>query len=193
MQKHILVELMSQLTTLTEEEKIDIENSFPEAEMEKGTYLLKEGQVAKEAYFVIKGCIRAYQLIDGEEKTTAFFTEEQSVVNFDSMVNQKPSKINFVCEENTTVAVLNAKKEKVLYEKHPRFEAFCRSGVEQMMGEKQTQLEELITLKPTQRYKKLQQTRPGLINRVPQYHIASYLGIKPETLSRIRKKIASLN
>jgi len=193
MKRHILVEVMSELTPLTEEEKLDIENSFPIEKFHCGTYLLREGQIAKEAYFIIEGCIREYKLSDGEEKTTAFFTEEQSVINFDSMINQTPSKINFVCAENTTVAILNSEKEKALYKKHPRFESFCRNGVEKMIGEKHEQLADFITLKPEQRYLKLQEERPDLINRIPQYHIASYLGIKPETLSRIRKRIVGNN
>ncbi|MFK7951487.1 MAG: Crp/Fnr family transcriptional regulator [Ekhidna sp.] len=189
MEKHILVEIMSQLTSLTDEEKVDIENSFPIKKIPKETYLLKEGQISKDAFFVIKGCIREFKLSDGEEKTTGFFTEEQSVINFDSIINRVPSKINFICETDTIVAVLNSENEKALYKKHPRFETFCRSGVEQMMGTKQGQLEELIILSPEQRYLKLQKDRPDLINRVAQYHIASYLGIKPETLSRIRKRL----
>tara|TARA_R110002049_G_scaffold200781_3_gene371531 strand:+ start:408 stop:989 length:582 start_codon:yes stop_codon:yes gene_type:complete len=193
MKKHILVEIMSELTTLTEEEKLDIENSFPIERFNCGTHLLKEGQIAKEAYFIIEGCIREYRHSDGEEKTTAFFTEEQAVVNFDSMINQSPSKINFVCEENTSVAILNSEKEQELYNKHPRFETFCRHGVEKMIGGKHEQLVNSITLKPEQRYLKLQEERPDLINRIPQYHIASYLGIKPETLSRIRKRIVEKN
>jgi len=191
MNKHILVEVMSKLTHLTEEEELDIESSFPIKTFNKGTYLLKEGQVAKEAYFVIEGCVREYKLSDGEEKTTAFYTEEQSVINFDSMLNQAPSKISFVCTENTSLAILNSEKEKELYKKHPRFETFCRNGVEQMMGVKQEQLAGFITLKPEQRYLKLREERPDLINRVPQYYIASYLGIKPETLSRIRVRLTT--
>ena len=73
--------------------------------------------------------------------------------------------------------------------KYPRFETFCRTGMEKMMGEKQSQLAEFIVLKPEQRYLKLQEERPDLLNRVPQFQIASYLGIKPETLSRIRKRL----
>ena len=189
--KHILVELMSQLTSISEEERVAIENSFAIKTFEKGTYLMREGQIVKNAYYVIKGCIREYQLMHGEEKTTAFYTENQSAVNFNSMTTQTPSKINFVCAESTTVAILNAEKEKALYKKHPRFETFCRVGVEQMMGVKHEKMTELITLKPEQRYKKLLEENPDLINRVPQYQIASYLGVKPETLSRIRRKIWS--
>ncbi len=189
MEKHILVEMLSQITPLTEEEQLDIQNSFPIQTCDKGTYLLKEGQIARDAYFVITGCVREYRLLDGEEKTTEFYTENQSIANFSSMLNQSPSVINYVCAEETTLTILNADLEKKLYSKHPRFESFCRDGVEQMMGQKQQQLAEYITLKPEQRYQKLQDERPDLINRVPQYHIASYLGIKPETLSRIRARL----
>lgn len=187
--KHILVEILSALTHLNEEEKSEIEKSFPIKEFGKESHLLKEGQIAQNAYFVVKGCIREYELIDGEEKTIEFYTENQSVANFNSLANGIPSKRYFICNEKTTVAVLNSEKEKELYRKFPRFETFCRSGMEQMLGDKQSQLAEYISLKPKQRYLKLQEQRPDLINRVPQYQIASYLGIKPETLSRIRKQL----
>ena len=184
-----MVTLMSQLTTLSEEEEHAIVDCFRIKTFGKGTYLLRQEQIAKDSYYVIKGCVREFRLTDGEEKTTAFYTEEQSVVNFDSLNNQKPSAISFICAEESTLAILNSEKEKALYKRFPRFEAFCREGVEQMMGAKQEQLTEFITLKPEQRYQKLQEERPDLINRVAQYQIASFLGIKPETLSRIRARI----
>lgn len=187
--KHILVEILSSLTTISEDEALDIEQSFPVKTYDKGTYLLKEGQIAKSAYFVVEGCIREYELRDGIEKTTGFFTENQSAANFQSLAGKVPSKQNFVCAEKTTVAVLNSEKEQELYRKHPRFETFCRTGMEKMMGDKHNELAEFISLKPEERYLKLQEDRPELINRVPQYQIASYLGIKPETLSRIRKRL----
>ncbi|MCI4671905.1 MAG: Crp/Fnr family transcriptional regulator [Bacteroidia bacterium] len=186
---HILVELMSELTPLSEEEKLEIEQSFPIREFEKDSFLLREGQVARAAYYVIEGCIREYEIIDGEEKTTAFYTEKQSAVNFNSLANKVPSRKFFVCNESTRLAVLDSEKEQELYKKYPRFESFCRTGMEKMLGEKQAQLGEYISLKPEQRYLKLQAERPELINRVPQYQIASYIGIKPETLSRIRKRL----
>lgn len=186
---HILVQLLSQLTSLNEEEKQAVETAFPIRTFKKGTYLLKEGQVSKDAYYVISGCIREYELLDGEEKTTGFFTEDQSAINFQSLANQTPSRQNFICAEDTTVAILNAEKESELYRKYPRFESFCRAGMEQMMGSKQEQLADLIALKPEQRYLKLLEERPDLLNRIPQYQLASYLGIQPETLSRIRRRI----
>lgn len=112
MEKHILVEMLSQITPLTEEEQLDIQNSFPIHTCDKGTYLLKEGQIARDAYFVITGCVREYRLLDGEEKTTEFYTENQSIANFSSMLNQSPSVINYVCAEETTLTILNADLEK---------------------------------------------------------------------------------
>lgn len=187
--EHILVQFMSQLTTLSEDESLAIQESFPIKKFEKNHLLLKEGMIAQNAFFVIKGCIREYELIDGEEKTTAFYTENQSAVNFNSQANQSPSSKYFECAEETTVAILNGAKEKALYQKYPRFESFCRQGMEQMMGTQQEALAKFIVSGPKERYLQLLNERPELFNRVPQYQIASYLGIKPETLSRIRKKI----
>ena len=186
---HILIDILATMTPLTEEEKRDIITSIPIQTVEKGTYLERIGDISRNSYFVIKGCIREFELVDGEEKTTAFYTEEDSAVNFTSLSTQTPSTKNFVCEEDTTVAILNAEKENALYQKYPRFEQLCRSGVEQMMGQKQDQLSSMILLKPEERYEKLQRERPDLLNRVAQYHIASYLGIQPETLSRIRRRL----
>lgn len=187
--EHQLVQLMSQLTSLTTEEKEAIKTSFPIRTFQKNHLLLKEGMIASNAYLVIKGCIREYELMDGEEKTTAFYTGNQSAVNFLSQVNRRPSTKLFECVEETTVAILNEKNEKDLYRKHPRFERYCREGVEQMMGMQQQALSKYITLSPKERYWQLLKDRPTLMQRVPQYQIASYLGIKPETLSRIRRKM----
>ena len=186
---HILVKLIGKLTPLSKNEKMNIENSFPIETFDKGTFLIQEGQIARNAYYVIHGFIREYELVEGEEKTTAFYSEGQSAINFNSIANNTPSKVNFICGERTTVAVLNAEKEKELYKKHPRFETFCRTGMEEMMGNKQQELTEIIKLKPEKRYEKLQKERPKLLDRVPQYQIASYLGITPEALSRIRNRL----
>lgn len=184
--KHILVELMAQMTELSDAEESAIERSFPIELFKKGTLLLKQGEIAKNFYYLISGCIREFELICGEEKTTAFYTENQSVANFNSMINQVPSAKCFICNEDVTVVVGDPKKEEELYREFPRFESFCRLGMEQMIVDKQGQISELITMKPKDRYEKLQLERPDLLNRVPQYQIASYLGITPEALSRIR-------
>ena len=85
------------------------------------------------------------------------------------------------------MAVLNYDKEQELFKRVPKYEALCRMSMEGDFGEQQEALAKFITSSPEQRYKTLLETRPDLLQRVPQYHLASYLGVKPESLSRIRK------
>ena len=186
---NILVAQMNRLTKLSAEEVLAIEQSFPISTFEKGTFLLRQGQIAKDVYLVIEGCIRKYAIADGEELTSDFYTERHSVADFNSLSNQKPSNYFFICSEKTTVAVLNAEKEAALYKKFPRFETICRVEFEKIMSEKADNLENFNGKNPEEKYLDLLKERPDLMNRVPQYQLASYLGIKPETLSRIRKRI----
>ncbi|MEQ9374992.1 MAG: Crp/Fnr family transcriptional regulator [Imperialibacter sp.] len=177
------------LGSLSEEESRAIEQAFPVKTFNKGTHLLKAGQVAREGYSVRQGCIRRYAIVDGEEITTDFYTEGHTAADFNSIANQAPSRHFFVCVEKTTVTVNNAEKEAAFYKKFPRFETMCRMEFERMMGEKADKVEAFAQKSPEERYMYLLEERPDLLSRVPQYQIASYLGVKPETLSRIRKRI----
>lgn len=106
------------------------------------------------------------------------------------MANQQPSKYYFNCIEETSVAILNSEKEKNLYGKHPRFAEVCREEMEKMLGGMQSEMSNFISSKPKERYLELLKNRQDLIDRVPHYQLASYLGIKPESLSRLRKRIS---
>ncbi|MEQ8807500.1 MAG: Crp/Fnr family transcriptional regulator [Imperialibacter sp.] len=180
---------VSKLKNLSEEESRAIEEAYPIKTFDKGTYLLKAGQIAKEGYSVVQGCIRRFSIVDGEEITTDFYTEGHTAADFNSIASQAPSRHFFVCVEKTTVTVNNAEKEAAFYKKFPRFETMCRMEFERMMGEKADKVEAFAQKSPEERYLYLLEERPDLLSRVPQYQIASYLGVKPETLSRIRKRI----
>ncbi len=95
--------------------------------------------------------------------------------------------INLSC----TLLVANAKMEKSIFEKFPRFETLCRILSEELLAKNQASFDDFKTSTPEQRYLNLLDTRPDLVQRVPQHQLASYLGIKPETLSRIRKRLAT--
>jgi CRP-like cAMP-binding protein len=154
----------------------------------KGTVLLKEGQYSKVGYFVIKGCIRSYYVIDGEEKTTAFYTELDSFSPL-CVVNNKPSEYYVACVEDSILTVANPEMEKIIFEKFPRFETLCRILSEELLAKSQASFDDFKTSSPEQRYLKLLETRPDLLQRVPQHQLASYLGMKPQSLSRIRKRL----
>ena len=184
-----LVEQLSQFTPLSAEEIAAVEASFPIKVYEKGFFLLKEGQIAKDAYLLIAGCVRKYSITEEEEVTSEFYTEGDSFADFNSLANQRPSNYYYVCVEKCEVAVVNAEKETALYKQFPRFESICRVEFEKMMGAKADEVAAFTLKTPEEKYLHLLTHRANLFNRVPQYQIASYLGIKPETLSRIRKRI----
>ncbi|OJJ17049.1 cyclic nucleotide-binding protein [marine bacterium AO1-C] len=184
-----LVTYFTQLMPLTEEEKQAVLESAEVRTFAKGTTLLQEGQIAQEGYFVLQGVIRQYQVIEGEEKTTNFFTEDQWVLSLTSMLQQVPADHYLACEEDVTVITGDETKEKVLFEKYPKLETLSRALLERELGEQQARMSRYITQTAEQRYLELMHTRPNLVHRVPQYQLASYIGVKPESLSRIRKRM----
>ncbi len=185
----MLSHYISQHTTLTPEEVRVLDESIPVRAFEKNTVLLCEGEISRECYFILSGCIRQYSLIDGEEKTTAFYTEGQAVVSFASFSEQKPATHFLVCAENTRATVGDFGSENEFLKQYPRFETITRSMMEQSFGKTQEEFALFIASSPEERYLNLLNTRSDLLQRVPQHQLASYLGVTPESLSRIRKRI----
>jgi CRP-like cAMP-binding protein len=185
------INYFSKISSLSKEESAAIAKSMQTKAIAKGEYLLKEGQISENTYFVLEGCIREFILSDGEEKTTNFFFEEQWAISLNSLSTNKPATHNWVCIEDTTVVVGNEKQAQELFKEFPRFETISRAIMEAAFAEQKEALTTYYTDSPEQRYRKLLKSKPGLIQRIPQYHLASYIGIKPESLSRIRKRISS--
>lgn len=173
---------------LTDEEKKAITDLAIFKNFKKGTILLKEGEISGNYYFVIKGCIRSYYSIDGEEKTTAFYTESESLAP-QSSTTLTPSENYVACVEDCILAVANADMEKEIFEKFPRFETLCRLLTEDLLAKSQASFDGFKTTNPEQRYLHLLETRSTLLQRVPQQQLASYLGITRESFSRIRKRL----
>jgi signal-transduction protein with cAMP-binding, CBS, and nucleotidyltransferase domain len=164
--KDLLFDFISKYVSLTEEEKNAILALNLFRTVKKGTILLEEGQKSEDSYFVLQGCIRTYYIIDGEEKTTAFYTEMEALTPH-CVVSKNPSQYYVSCLEDSILTVSNLDMEAEINGKFPKFE----------------------TSSPEQRYQNLLQKRPDLIQRVPQHQLASYLGIKPQSLSRLRARI----
>lgn len=184
----ILFDFIAKYISLSEDEKnallsLDIFRSF-----KKGTTLLEEGKNSKESYFVLKGCIRTYYIIEGEEKTTAFYTEMEAFTPL-CVINKEPSQYYVSCIEDSLVLVSNSDMEEEINSKFPKFDIMCRMFSAELLAKKQIDFDEFKNSSPEQRYLNLVEKRPDLIQRVPQHQLASYLGIKPQSLSRLRARI----
>ena len=159
--------------------------------LKKGSLLLREGQIPQVCYYVFKGCVREYYLVDGEEKTSEFYLEGDSISDDLGKIERRPSRKYWECLEDTTLSVFTQAQEEKMYRLFPRIESLCRIETEKKLGQFRELMAFYLASSPEERYLNLLQTRPNLVNRVPQYQLASYLGVKPESLSRIRGRIQS--
>jgi CRP-like cAMP-binding protein len=174
---------------LTQEEKETIVEHTVLKAFDKGTVLLRAGEVSKSCYAVMKGCVREYLIKDGVERTIAFYTEGQPVNSFSSSSKQKPSMHYLECSEDCVLTVGNDSLIDEICERIPRLTQFLKREVEKDAGELQERMAKFMTSSPEERFENIQANNPELLNRVPQHQIASYLGVTPESLSRIKKRV----
>ncbi len=156
--------------------------------IEKGATILKEGQIAKECFFIIDGCMKKFYLVDGEEKITKFYTEGE-VITPSSYTDKNPSKYYISAIEETVVSYGDPNSENEIYKAHPELESLTRKLGEILMAKTNIEFDDRIINNPEERYLQLIENRPKLLQRIPQYDIANYLGIRPESLSRIKKRL----
>lgn len=179
--------------SLSQTEKETIIQSTEIKESRKGDFLLKEGQKSINSYFVLQGCIRQYNLSNGDEKTTHFFTEGEWIISVDENSENPISIHNWICMEDCILVTGNEQKAQELFDKFPKLETISRKIVETALSEIQKSILFYHSHTPEQRYLSLIDKHPDILQRIPQYHIASYIGVKPESLSRIRKRVAQKN
>jgi CRP-like cAMP-binding protein len=183
-----IYEYLSKYIPITEELEEELSKIEFIKRFKNGTILLEEGKISNECFFIIKGCIRSYYLKDGEERTTEFYTEEQAVIP-SAYGNKIPSEYYLECIEDTIAGVGTPELETEIYQKFPQLESLNRALGEAIMAKTQNTFAEYKMASPEERYLTLLKNRPDLGQRAPQHQIANYLGIKPESLSRIRKRI----
>lgn len=188
--KNIFYNYMSRWTSLTEEDQRAIVDEILIEEFKKGTVLFKQGDAPTKCYFILKGCVRQYRIDeDGREVTSNFYTEEQFIAIFNHHKPDKSSDYTFMCVEDSVMVVGDLSTEQDMYNKHPQLELMTHRMIEEYLSRVQEEFAAFIASSPEERFRTLLMKRPSLINRVPQHQLASYLGITPESLSRIKKRI----
>lgn len=155
----------------------------------KNSLLLREGEISRAFYFIERGCVRLFYLSDHEEKTAYFYFENMFVSSYESFTKQIPAKHNLVTVEDSTLVIFDAETVFKFLNFSPKFESLARIVMEEELSIYQNIISSFITQNAEQRYLNLLRDQPQLIKRIPQHQIATFLGVSPETLSRIRKRI----
>jgi CRP-like cAMP-binding protein len=167
---------------------IKFRDSFKEREIASKTVLLNEGEISNSVYFIKKGCLRQWFNKDGKDITFQFFFEGQPVASADSFMSRQPSFFTIESIEPSIIISINKPNFDELHKIFPEFhQKFQEYIFERFRNYAQLFLSR-IKDNPKERYVDLIKNHPEIIQRVPQHYIASYLGITPVSLSRIRNR-----
>ncbi|MEM6262440.1 MAG: Crp/Fnr family transcriptional regulator [Bacteroidota bacterium] len=162
---------------------------FESRELEKGEYLVKAGQVCREIAFIAEGMVRSYYEINGKEVTRFVLLRHRFVTALASCTSGQPSREYIQAIAPCRLLVIPYPKLLELYDRFPNWNRLGRLVVEQSHVELEERMLSLLSLNAEERYQVLSLEQPELLRNVPLQYIASILGIKPETLSRIRRKL----
>ena len=184
---------IAQFIDTSEEEKAFLEAAFTYREVPKKIRLVDFEQVSNALYFINKGIIRLFYPKQGEEITGYLFKENLFSSSYDSFLTQTPSMQILETLEACELLVISKDSLVKLYEQMPTMHILTRKMAEQRFINAQRILSSFILDSPEERYLKFEATNKDLLQRVPQHYIASFLGITPVSLSRIRKRLMNKN
>ncbi|MEO7045165.1 MAG: Crp/Fnr family transcriptional regulator, partial [Ferruginibacter sp.] len=181
---------LSKSITLTEADKAVFRQYIIVKKLRKRQYLLQEGEICKSVAFVSKGILRSY-LVDekSNERIIQFAPEDWFISDLYSFVTNEYSSLNIDAIEDSELVLINQEAHAHLENIIPEFFKFNCLQYRGAYIALQKRLTNMFTLSAEEKYIKLLNIYPDIIQRVPQHMIASYLGLKPETLSRVRKKL----
>ncbi|MFG4003318.1 Crp/Fnr family transcriptional regulator [Flavobacterium aquidurense] len=180
---------LEKLIRFTEEESQIFTSLFQEVQLKKLSYFVQEGEYSSKLAFLSKGVMRAFfRNGTGDEYNKTFFTPQNFAAAYSSITTKKKSQINIQCLTDCKLLVADFDKITSLYDQYPNIERLARILAEYKFEIKEKREIELVTLAAKERYKIFKVEHPDLENQISQYHIASYLGISPTQLSRIRAK-----
>jgi len=158
-------------------------------ELKANDYFLQEGQTCRQIAFIERGLVRIYYLHDGKEITKCFCKEDNITCAYSSLITQKPSECAIQAVEDTKLITLSYSSLQELYKKSIFWQQMGRIAGEREFIIEEAHNQSMRNLTATERYKHILENESDLLQRVPLNHLATYIQVAPETLSRIRKKI----
>lgn len=194
MEDNIYLELkkrIEELSPLTEDEWKDISTKWKQKTIEKNHYLLKAGQIESKFYFIYKGVHRVFGDRDGEEINVGFAYDGEYSGVFDSFLAQTPSDLYLQSITESQVLYIEFDDMMELFDKYKSIERWGRLFNAKMLIAMARRQMEARSFTAEEKFKRLFDQSPHIFQLVPLKHLASYLGMTPETLSRMRKKMLS--
>ena len=172
------------------DQELDTFHSFLEpVEVKKKHFLLKEGQICKSRYFITSGCIRLFYIDSkGNEQIIHFGIDNWWITDYESLINDAPTKLYIQAVENTSLLALPNDKFEALCSELPQTERLFRKIMEKSFIAMQNRIAYIFSMKGEEQLDIFMSANPDFVQRVPQYMIASYLGMSPEFVSKIRGK-----
>jgi CRP-like cAMP-binding protein len=181
---------VSGFLTFSEEEWQVHQAALTRRWFKKGEHLLQEGQVCNHVSFINKGYFRTYNIVRDEERTQYFAFEHEYITDYCSFVTRQPTRDNIIAMEDTEVLQLDHTSMHAAFEKYPVWQKFGRLIAEYVFVLVSFRSQDLLFKTPEELYLQLIKEKPHFIERIPLKYIASYLGVTPEALSRIRKRVS---
>ena len=179
---------LNHFVSLSEEEENYLVSNFSHKKVGKGTLIVEEATICNEISFIVDGYARIFVTKDVDEKTIHLAKPGEFLCAFDSFLSQTPSDEVVEAVTDLEIYTINYDAIQKVYEYSSRMEKLGRLIVQQMFVKKERRVISLIKYTGQEHYQHLIESDPDLANNVPLQYIASYLGITPETLSRIRNK-----
>lgn len=178
--------------SLTLEEEELVKRYLTPKRLRRKQYLLQEGDICKHLCVVEKGALRSYVLDEkGDEHITAFALEGWTMGDLFSFIKEEPATLNIDALEDCELVLISKPAHDELLQKLPKYETYIRKLMTDAYMALQKRTTNMISLPLEERYNALTQMYPNIVQRVPQHMIASFMGLSPETLSRVRSRITN--
>ena len=184
-----LLKKIQEYVSLSDVDSGVLASLFEERTLSKGELFLREGHVCRELAFINKGLVCYFVTQDGNEVVHNFAKEGNFICNYDSLISRIPSQKNILALESTELLVISREKLDRLYTAIPQGERFGRLLMQNVYTEAIRHIISFYTDTPQKRYQEFVARHQDLAQRIPQYYIASFIGVKPQSLSRIRKRM----